>query len=490
MPIDTPEALHEHAKSTVETLALHTRSIAEQKVIIDRLSADLSAAQKVIAERAAADAAPRLTDSDRDLSRYVVDGQIVARSFDKGDARVRARSLPGFLDSRPTHPQQAAFCDALERHTIAITALHGAQALNDPDMMVRGCRPTYEGVQAAFRTLPEGIRRAFDTATGSGGDFIPVPLLASPMWQIEEFDPDGLLSIFPETPMTSASLEIPLGTSYPVPRKLAGQTGDTPARFPLSSTGTDKLTVTASGMVVAVLLHEDATEDSIVPAIPFIRESMARSMAIGERLCVINGDTATTHGDTGISSWDPAGVFGAVPDSSDHYLRSWLGLRQLALDQSNGVDRSTFSLQTFAADIAAVQGPRGGRGDMVLLSSWQAYVGKLVSLTGVVSASDYGSNAPIVRGEVASIYGVPIILTDALTADMNASGIYDNVTTTKSGMLLLNRQLYRRFSRVGTVMDLQRDIMQAGTYLRARNRKTYQNMAKSGQKTVRYLYNL
>jgi hypothetical protein len=111
-------------------------------------------------------------------------------------------------------------------------------------------------------------------------------------------------------------------------------------------------------------------------------------------------------------------------------------------------------------------------------------------MSGIVSASDYGSGAPIQRGEVGSIMGVPVIATDALTADLNASGVFDAATMTKTGMLLLNRQLYRRFVRVGVSVDLQRDITVGGTYLRARQRLTYQNMAKSGQKTVRYMINI
>jgi hypothetical protein len=154
------------------------------------------------------------------------------------------------------------------------------------------------------------------------------------------------------------------------------------------------------------------------------------------------------------------------------------------------VDRSTFSTTTLASDIASLQGPRGGRGDVVMVTSWQGYLTKLVSMTGIVSAADYGSNGPIVRGEVASIYGVPVIVSDAMTADLNASGLFDGVTMTKTGALLFNRRLFRRFVRVGTSVDLQRDITIGGSYLRARNRRTYQNLGKSGQKTVRYLYNL
>lgn len=489
--IRSPEELAAWVKSQGERVSKLERTVAEKEVVIERMAADFKSAQQTISTLSAQkSAAPDLSGSDRDLAAFIVDGKVVARSFDKSDTRPRARHLPGLLDSKPIHPWQAEFQKAIEDHTLAITAIHGTPALDNADLMVRGCRPTYEAIQAVFRRAPEAIRRAFDSGTGTGGDFIPTPLLASPLWQVEEFDPDGLLGLFDETPMTSSSVELPLGTLYPKPYKLTGQTGDNPAAFKTSSVGTDKLTITASGLAVMVFMHEDATEDSIVPALPFIRESMVRSMAIGERLCVVNGDTAATHQDA-LATWDPGGIFGDAEDSSDHYLRSWLGLRALSKDQSNSVDRGTFTLSTFATDVAAVQGPRGGRGDMVLLTSFQAHVRKIASMTGVVSASDYGSNAPVVRGEVASIYGVPVILTDAMTSDLAAAdGLYASASDTTSGALLFNRRLYRRFVRVGTSVDMQRDIRVGGSYLRARNRRTYVNLAKSGQKTVRFLFNL
>jgi len=489
--INSMADLNAYAKANTADVELTKRTLAEQQLIIDRLAADLSDTRKALAAReAAADTAPSLSDSDRDLARFIVDGKVVARSYDKADPRPSARRLLGLLDSKPTHEWQAAFQRALEDHTLAVTAIHGAQALSDSEMMQRGCKPTYEAIQAVWRTAPAAIRRAFDTATGSGGDFIPTPLLASPMWQVEEYDPDGLLSLFPETAIPSNSIEQPLGTQYPVPFKLVGQTGNNPSAFPKSSVGTDKLTITATGLVCMVLMHEDATEDSIVPALPFIREALTRSLSIGERLCVVNGDTTASHGDTGLASWDPQGMFGAAGSGADHYLRAWLGLRHLALDQSNSVDRSTFSLSTFGEDLASLQGPRGGRGDVVLLTSWQGYVKKLVTMSGIVSASDYGSNAPILRGEVANIMGVPVIPTDALTADLTGAGIFDGVTMTKTAMLLFNRRLYQRFVRVGTSVDIQRDITVGGTYLRARNRRTYQDMAKAGQKWARLLVNI
>jgi len=337
--------------------------------------------------------------------------------------------------------------------------------------------------------MPAPIRRAWDDQNGSGGEFIPTPLLASPMWQVEEYDPDGLIGLFDQITIPSESVELPVGTAYPVPYKGGGATGDNPAALAKASVGTDKLTLTANPMYTMVLIHEDAASDSIVAAFPFIREAISRSLAMGLRLCILNGDTAATHQDD-IANWNLRGYFGAVDAGSIDYRRTFMGLRAIALDDSNGVNRSTHSLSTLFSDINAVGGPRSVPGDMPIITSPEGYLSNFVGLSGVVSANDYGSRAPIAAGEVGSIAGHPIIMTDAMPADLNASGVYDNATKTKTAYTVLNRRMFRRIVRAGATVSLQNDITVAGTYMRARQRVGFKDMTKSADKAVRYAYNM
>ena len=355
--------------------------------------------------------------------------------------------------------------------------------------VIRKEKKAWERVQRAWGRMPAPIRRAWDDQSGSGGEFIPTPLLASPMWQVEEYDPDGFIGLFDSLTIPSESVELPVGTAYPVPYKGGGASGDNPAALAKSTVGTDKLTLTASPMYTMVLIHEDAAADSIVAAFPFIRDSISRSLAMGLRLCLMNGDTAASHQDT-LASWNTRGYFGAIDAGSIDYRKTFLGLRAIGLDDSNGVDRSTHSLSTLFSDINAVGGPRSVPSDMPIITSPEGYLKNFVGLTGIVSANDYGNRAPIASGEVASIAGHPIIMTDAMTADLNASGVYDNVTTTKTGYVILNRRMFRRILRAGATVSLQNDITVAGTYMRARQRVGFKDMTKSGDKGVRYAYNM
>jgi hypothetical protein len=100
-----------------------------------------------------------------------------------------------------------------------------------------------------------------------------------------------------------------------VPYKGGGASGDNPAALAKSTVGTNKITLTASPMYTMVLIHEDAASDSIVAAFPFIRESISRSLAMGLRLSILNGDTAATHQDD-LANWDLRGSFGAIDAGS------------------------------------------------------------------------------------------------------------------------------------------------------------------------------
>jgi hypothetical protein len=90
---------------------------------------------------------------------------------------------------------------------------------------------------------------------------------------------------------------------------------------------------------------------------------------------------------------------------------------------------------------------------------------------------------------VASIAGHPIIMTDCMTADLASSGLYTGTGST-SGYVIFNRRMFRRVLRAGATIALQNDITVAGTYMRARQRVGFKDLTKSGDKGVRYAYNL
>lgn len=488
----------EKAQQLAQKVDAGARTHTEQSEQIARMADDLRTVRQEVAEATARNVDPMATlgGTDRELVQKFIDtdGRVFLRGHDSDDPALFRSDSAGLLASRPVNDAHRNLIEATEALYVVAVARHGRDAFDHRGQgyradVIRKETKAWNKVQRAWSRMPAPIRRAWDDQNGSGGEFIPTPLLASPMWQVEEYDPDGLIGLFDQITIPSESVELPVGTAYPVPYKGGGATGDNPAALAKASVGTDKLTLTANPMYTMVLIHEDAASDSIVAAFPFIREAISRSLAMGLRLCILNGDTAATHQDD-IANWNLRGYFGAVDAGSIDYRRTFMGLRAIALDDSNGVNRSTHSLSTLFSDINAVGGPRSVPGDMPIITSPEGYLSNFVNLSGVVSANDYGSRAPIAAGEVGSIAGHPIIMTDAMPADLNASGVYDNATKTKTAYTVLNRRMFRRIVRAGATVSLQNDITVAGTYMRARQRVGFKDMTKSADKAVRYAYNM
>jgi len=486
------------AQQLSEKLEQGERTRAEQKEQIARMADDLRAVRQEVAEAKAKAADPLATvgGTDRELvQRFVdTDGRVFLRGHEGGDSSLFRSDSAGLLASQPVNDAHRNLIEATEALYVLAVARHGRDAFDHRGngyrvATVKSERKAWDRVQRAWSRMPAPIRRAWDNQNGSGGEFIPTPLLASPMWQVEAYDPDGLLGLFETITINSESVELPVGTAYPVPYKGGGAVGDNPAALAKSTVGTDKLTMTASPMYSMVLIHEDAAADSIVAAFPFIRDAITRSLVMGRRLAIMNGQTFGSAIDA-LASWNLRGYFGAVDAGSIDYRYAFSGLRNIALGDSNGVDRSTHSRETLFKDINLVGGPRSVPTDMPIVTSPEGYLLNFVNLDGIVQANEYGSRAPIASGEVGSIAGHPIIMTDAMPADLNATGVYDGVTTDTTGYVVFNRRMFRNISRAGATVALQNDITIGGTYLRARQRVGFKDMTKASDKAVRYAYNM
>ena len=57
----------------------------------------------------------------------------------------------------------------------------------------------------------------------------------------------------------------------------------------------------------------------------------------------------------------------------------------------------------------------------------------------------FGPQASVLQGQIASVLGMPIIMSRFLSSDLNAAGKYDNVTKTRSGLLIFARDSYYQY---------------------------------------------
>lgn len=463
---------------------------AKQNREIEKMAQDMRELQMLVAKK------------DAEKARKVDDNSAVLRKFIGQDGRlVRGSSAlvtdqravqAGLLNSKPLTEEHRSLILACEDHYLAVTFLYGARGFvgNDYDLALSRNLPTWEKVQAAWKAMPEFLTgKAWDGGTGTGGEFIPVPTLTTVFSAIAENDPMGWMNVIPVLEMSSYSAKIPMLLRLPAPYVQAAATGDYVAAGKRSSVATTEVSPELADIYCMSGIHRRATIGSVTEVLPFLREQLAKGLTIAERLIQVNGATAGSQ--DALSSWNIRGFYGAIADSGDHFLRAANGLRQIAIARSNTVDRSTTSLSTTLEDMTELTGPVGSIDDHVLVTSPEGYLKNYVGMSGVISVSDYGNRQPIAAGEIGTLAGRRVIQVDAITTDLNESGVFDNITTTKTGSLLFNRQNLRRLRLAGQSMavtqwnDEERDMVM----LRGKAQTGLQVVAGPSDKIVRYMYN-
>lgn len=440
---------------------------------VTTMAADLKAAQQTLTEtRAAMEAAPR---GDSELGRYI----------DQKGLRLTGREakgvyLPGLLDDSTDRSEwQTEFKAAVEDYNLVSTALGGKPASK-----------SLARIHHVISQAPSDIRKAFDSQAGSGGEFIPAPVL--PLLEHDVVVRADVMGLFQEIPVSSNSQTLPVIGARTRPYLKGTVTSDTPAQFTASSMTTAERTIAPKGLAIRVVVDDDAAEDSIIDALPLIREDMVTSLAYGIDDCIINGDTAASPADT-YASWDTRGLWGSDDGGSIDHRKAWIGLRARANDVSATSDRSTYSFANTLSDFATLAAPRGlggTAGELVYAISPEGYLANVAGLDQVSTVEKYGPNASVLMGEIARLGGARVVLTDFVTADLNASGNYDGTTTTKTGALCFNRNRHKMFTRRGRRVELQRDATRGITHIIVTWRGQFKPIAGSSTKDAVWQYNM
>ena len=218
--------------------------------------------------------------------------------------------------------------------------------------------------------------------------------------------------------------------------------------------GTSNFTLTAKKLAGRVVFSEEITEDSIVPILPFVTGNIVLALSQAQESATINGDISDgTHMDSDSNVATDA-------------RKSWDGYRYMA-----SAGGGNYSLATLTGENLSVLRKNMGRygvrpQDLCFVVSISAF-NQLLNLKDsggnnlVVTIEKYGSLATIVTGELGRVYGIPIIVSEYVRQDLNALGIYDATTKTKTEILLVYKKgmLYgdRRNMKVKVAEQIQTD---------------------------------
>jgi HK97 family phage major capsid protein len=271
--------------------------------------------------------------------------------------------------------------------------------------------------------------KALDSTTAGGVDeWVPTEMSASLQEKVRL--QLKVASLFPTIQMPSNPYELPIEVgdinSFYLPEQTA-DTGQTLIPVGDTSSISGKVTFSAKALSTRVLMSKESAEDSIVPLLPLIQNRIVLALAQGREDLILNGDTAGSHEDTDTSS-------------ATSRRKGWLGLRAMSNDQSYTRDLSTLS-ETNLLDLRADMGIYGvNPADLVFVTSIKGYIA-LMKIDAVTTLEKFGPNAVILQGQLGSIAGIPIVVSEFVRSDLNASAVYE-ASATKTVIHCVHRNAF------------------------------------------------
>jgi len=323
-----------------------------------------------------------------------------------------------------------------------------------------------------------------------GAEWIPDEFRPE-LWEAFQI-PRQLRSLIPSVSVDRNTILIPRLTRGGRPYKKGEVTTDDPALYTASTVETSQKTINIKGLAARYVVDDAAMEDSAIALMPTLSRQIAVDLEDAYEDCMLNGDTAASHGDTGLANWNIRDRWGTsgLGTSADH-RRTFMGFRQAAIDRSSsGAIAAPAALAL--SDLISAMGTMGefGTENRYIVCSPEALIKHLLKLDEVTTIDKFGPAATIVSGQIGSIMGTPILMSRFMGADLNASGLYDNSTKTQTGIVLFNTASWYQYERRGLLVETDKDIRSGAVSIVATMRNVMDTPDVDAAKNCGYLFNL
>ena len=303
----------------------------------------------------------------------------------------------------------------------------------------------------AYRDKWNRVLRAMDTdTTAEGVEWIPTGVGAS---LNERVRASGKVApLFPVVSLPTNPWKWPLEGADATAYRVAEPTGDTATKVTVSTPGTGAATFDAEIFGARVLFSRSLEADSAIAILPYVQRKLVQAFVDAEEKAILDGDTDGTHQDADIGA------------STTDARTAWDGLRKRGLANSSASAGSALTVALLAARRADMDQYGLNPNEMAFIVPISSYYA-LVTDAAVVSVDKYGPEATIHNGELGKLYGVPIIVSEHIRSDLNASGVNDGITTTKTVAYTVNTQQWVMGTRTALALETDDSIFRE-TYQR------------------------
>jgi HK97 family phage major capsid protein len=356
------------------------------------------------------------------------------------DTIVRSRDGAEVAAPRINHllPEHQGAVRAFQS-TVADMVIAGA-------MLGRGATSSAEGFTLA-RSLPQfserynHVLRALDVDTsGEGADWVPTGIGST---LHERVRAEGKIApLFQSIQLPTNPWKMPIEGTDSVAYRMGEPTTDTESKPAASTPGTVAATFDAEIFAARSLWSRTTDADSVVAMLPYVQRKLVGAFVTAEERAILDGDSDGTHQDTDVHALGATDARWA-----------WDGLRKKAIAQTI-VTATTAT----AANLGLLRAGMGKWGlnptDLVFIVG-VSNMHDILADSNVLTVDKFGPNATILNGQIAAIHGVPIVVSEHVRENLNATGVHDAITTTKTYMLCVNRNEWVMGQRMA--LDIEAD---------------------------------
>jgi hypothetical protein len=282
--------------------------------------------------------------------------------------------------------------------------------------------------------------KAMDTATaGEGLEWVPDAGMSAEMQYAVELEA-RVYTLFPTFEMPQSPFKWPLRTNVGQAYRAVENTNlDSLTKAKKSEVGTGQAPFDAEDIMARVGYSGQLDARSIVAMLPEIKAALVVAHANAKDKAIIDGQITAVI-DTGDSpaadSWDVRNL--------------WDGIRYYT---SAGVNNKLVDLGS-AWNVEGLNSVRkllGKAGMKPAECAWLPGISEWYNLltikdsagAQVVMTQERYPQATLVTGQLGTLYGIPIVPTEFVREDLNAAGIYDGVTETKTVLPIVHKKSWK-----------------------------------------------
>ncbi len=280
-------------------------------------------------------------------------------------------------------------------------------------------------------------------------------------------------------PDGAESLTLPRLTGLGTVKTISETTTDTATQpVAVSNPGTAQVKHTVGKHAARFYVSREATEDQIVSTIPVLRDAMRRAFMEAQEEAIISGDSASAL-DSGMTAGDHLSIFD--------------GLRDIAINTLTGatLDMSALTAPSDVNELRKLMGKWGvDVAQLRLILPYNRFF-KWLKDAEFKTLDNVGPRATLLTGQMAAVAGIPVFVSSKFRQDLNATGTYDGVTTTKHAYLLVNvagfKNVLKRDIEIRVSDELRLEFDQLVIF---GTRRIGFQAQQGTEKTVSYGYNL